>query len=55
MGHGQYMISYHNYTFHHTESEINHKLKGMAFKTGDKIQIRYDHLIKVLEFRKKSN
>jgi len=49
------MLSYHNYTFHHSDAEINHKAKGMTYKFGDKIQIRYDHSTKVLDFRKESD
>jgi len=41
--------------YHHTDKNINYKAEGMCFKVGDKIQIRYDHLTKMLEFRKESD
>jgi len=54
LGHGHYMISQHKLIFHHTNKELNNKTKGMIFVKGDKIQIKYDHVTKVLEFRKES-
>lgn len=54
LGHGQYMIySRGSEAIHHTESGISWiKNKGMTFKSGDKIHIRYDHVSRLLEFKK---
>lgn len=56
-GHGQYMIySGGTQAIHNTDRETCWiKNKGMTFKTGDKIQIRYDHISRMLEFRKQSD
>lgn len=35
LGHGQYMISFNNYTYHHTNEIFNDKYIGMTFKDGD--------------------
>ena len=55
LGHGLYLISHNGYTYHHNDAEINLKVKGMNFKGGDKILIKYDHFTKILEFRKESD
>lgn len=35
--------------------ELNNKPIGMDYKVGDKIYINYDHVTKMLEFRKEFN
>ena len=37
LGHGLYMLSDVGFTFHHTDESFNNKVRGMKFKTGDKI------------------
>lgn len=55
VGHGQYMICQNAFIVHHSDVELNNKPIGMDYKVGDKIYIKYDHVSKMLEFRKEFN